>query len=92
VELALVNSPRFSENLRFGGSLDEDGADVEAVVESGKAVSMDFFDPDGRRVEPARHVRLGDPLVFRIDVSASNQGTQGRVIGAPAQPNRTDSQ
>uniref|UniRef100_A0A915JCP3 ZP domain-containing protein n=1 Tax=Romanomermis culicivorax TaxID=13658 RepID=A0A915JCP3_ROMCU len=61
-----------SENLRYGGSLDDEGTDVETVVESGKAVNMDFYEGDGSPLASNRKVKLGDQLLFRIDVSSSN--------------------
>jgi hypothetical protein len=60
-----------SENLRYGGSLEEEGTDVESMVNSGVAVRMDFYDAEGKNMQQ-RHVKLGDPIVFRIDVAESN--------------------
>jgi hypothetical protein len=63
-----------SENLRYGGSIEEEGTDVETMVRSGDAVNMDFFGVDGRILEQ-RHVKLGDPLVFRIAITETNHVT-----------------
>ncbi len=65
----------FSENLRYGGSLAEEGSDVENTVHSSDSVSMDFFDQVGRPLEH-RRVKLGDPIMFKIDVSESARGKQ----------------
>uniref|UniRef100_A0A914V9I1 ZP domain-containing protein n=1 Tax=Plectus sambesii TaxID=2011161 RepID=A0A914V9I1_9BILA len=61
-----------SQNLLYGGSLQEDGNDVETTVYSSEAIAMDFFDQVGRPLQQ-RTVKLGDPIMFKIDISKGKQ-------------------
>jgi len=64
-----------SANLLFGGSIEEDGTDVEKTVFSGQAVDMDFFDFDGNPLLK-RKVKMGDPLSFKINITDNKQVTK----------------
>ena len=54
--------------------MNEDGVDVENTVHSSDSVSMDFYDQVGRPMEQKK-VKLGDPIMFKIDVSENSKGT-----------------
>lgn len=53
--------------------MEEEGTDVETMVNSGMAVRMDFYDQAGKTMQQ-KHVKLGDPIMFKIDVAESNAG------------------
>uniref|UniRef100_A0A5S6R0Q7 sulfite oxidase n=1 Tax=Trichuris muris TaxID=70415 RepID=A0A5S6R0Q7_TRIMR len=59
-----------NEQLRYSGTIDEEGTDIEGFADSTQAVSMEFLDEYNRRLSH-QNVKLGDPIKLVINIHNS---------------------
>ncbi|KFD51091.1 hypothetical protein M513_07991 [Trichuris suis] len=60
-----------NEQLRYSGTVDEEGTDIEGFADSSQAISMEFLDEFNERLSH-QNVKLGDPIKLVLSVSNNN--------------------